>query len=144
LEGLKVHLKDLQAEVQGLDDVRRNFVIRRAPGSEGGNWTFRGEEGSPLVYSLGGNSAGFGLKLAEMNPGLAEYFSADEGLLVLDVQEDSSLGLAPGDVILSIDGRAIENQRDVMRILGSYEEDEAVSFTVIRKGRETRVEGRIG
>ncbi len=144
IEDLQVHMKDLQVEVQNLDDIRKTVLIKGHPGSEANSWTFRSGDGSPQLYALGGSSAGFGLKLAEMNPGLAEYFTSDEGLLVLEVQEDSSLGLAPGDVILAIDGRGVTSQRDVRRILGSYEGDEAVSFTVIRKGRETTVEGSVG
>jgi S1-C subfamily serine protease len=87
--------------------------------------------------------AGFGLELTELNPGLAEYFSSDEGLLVLDVDEDSTLGLMPGDVILAIDGRDVEDQGDVRRILGSYKDEETVSFTVVRKGQEIMVEGTL-
>jgi len=144
IEDLQVHLKDLQVEVQNLDDIRKTVLIKGHPGSEANSWTFRSGDGSPQLYALGGSSAVFGLKLAEMNPGLAEYFTSDEGLLVLEVPEDSPLGLAPGDVILAIDGRGVTSQRDVRRVLGSYEEDEAVSFTVIRKGRETTVEGSVG
>ena len=85
-----------------------------------------------------------GLELTEMNPGLAEYFSTSGGLLVLNIEEESTLGLLPGDVIRSIDGRDVEDQGDVGRILRSYEDGESVSFSVIRKGRETQVEGTIG
>ena len=99
--------------------------------------------GSPMVYGIMGRMAGFGLELTELNPGLAEYFSTDEGLLVLDVDEDSTLGLRPGDVILAIDGRDVEDRGDVRRILGSYKDEETVSFSVVRKGQEILVEGSI-
>jgi len=46
-------------------------------------------------------------------------------------------------VIQSIGEREVEDPRDVFRILGSYEEDEAVTFTVIRHGEEARVEGTV-
>jgi len=85
-----------------------------------------------------------GLDLRKLNPDLGEYFSADRGVLVMEVDEDSTLGLLPGDVILSIGDREVEDTEDVYRILGSYEEDETVSFTVMRKGREVRVEGTMG
>ncbi len=83
-----------------------------------------------------------GLQLAEMNPGLGEYFSTEEGVLVLDVSEDSELGLEAGDVILAIDGRSVADPSDVRRILSSYEEGEAIRITVMRKGREVTVEGK--
>ena len=144
LEDLQVHLKDLQLDLQDMDEMERNIIIRGGPGSEAGRWTVRAGEGPAGLFAFRGNSAGFGLKLTEMNPGLSEYFTSDAGLLVLEIDEDSSLGLLPGDVILAIDGRTVSTQRDVDRILGSYEEDEAVSFTVVRKGREIRVEGKAG
>jgi S1-C subfamily serine protease len=49
----------------------------------------------------------------------------------------------PGDVILAIDGRGIEDQGDVRRILGSYEAEDTVSVTLVRKGQEITVEGTI-
>jgi C-terminal processing protease CtpA/Prc len=120
--------KDLR-ELEELEGMAREFTLRR------------GE--SPMVYRIMGRTAGFGLELTELNPGLAEYFSSDVGLLVLDVDEDSTLGLMPGDVILAIDGREVEDQGDVRRILGSYEDEETVSFTVVRKGQEIMVEGTL-
>jgi S1-C subfamily serine protease len=90
-----------------------------------------------------GRSSAFGLELTELNPGLGEYFSTETGLLVLDVDEDSTLGVNPGDVILAIDGREVEDQGDFRRILRSYDEDETVTITVMRKGREIQVEGTI-
>jgi len=83
------------------------------------------------------------MELRELNADLAEYFSVERGILVLRVDEDSRLGLRAGDVILSIAGRAAEDTRDVYRIPGSYETDEAVTFTVMRHGRETRVDGTV-
>jgi hypothetical protein len=114
---------------------------------------WRGEAPNVLFYRGGGDDFTFeflgrsrvhGLDLRELNAGLAEYFSTDRGLLVLDVDEDSRLGLRAGDVILSIGDRPVQDTRDVYRILGSYEKEEAVSFTVMRQGRELRVEGSIG
>ena len=65
-------------------------------------------------------------------------------LLVLAVDEDSTLGLMAGDVIQAIGGREVEDQGDVMRILSSYEDGETVAFTVVRKGSVREVEGTIG
>ena len=114
---------------------------------------WRGEAPNVLFYRGGGDDFNFeflgrsrvhGLDLRELNAGLAEYFSTDRGVLVLDVEEDSRLGLRAGDVILSIGDRPVEGTRDVYRILGSYEKEEAVSFSVMRQGQEMRVEGYIG
>ena len=137
LEDLNLELKDLYLD---MDTV--NFRFRSFPEGAVQGWAMRGGD-APFVYSIMGGMARFGLELTELNPGLAEYFSSDEGLLVLDVEEDSTLGLLPGDVILAIDGRGVENQRDVHRILGSYEDEETVSFTLVRKGQEITVEGTV-
>lgn len=99
---------------------------------------FRGGEG---LFIGRGSSFSHGLSLRQLNSELGEYFSSNRGVLVLDSEEDSGLGLVPGDVILSIDGREVEGPPDVSRILRSYEEGEDVTFQVIRHGQETRVQG---
>lgn len=102
---------------------------------------FRG--GDRTAWSLSGVFSQ-GLSLRTLTPELGEYFSTDTGVLVMDVDEDSGLGLLPGDVILSIDGRDVEDQGDVIRILRSYEDGEAVAFRIMRHGQETRIQGTAG
>ena len=135
LEGLKLELKDLYGDAP-------NVQFRAFPEGNIRTWT-PGSGDAPFIYNFMAGTAGFGLELTEMRPGLAEYFSTDEGLLVLNVDEESTLGLMAGDVILAIDGREVEDQGDVRRILGSYEGEETVSFTIMRKGQQTTVEGTI-
>jgi type II secretory pathway component PulC len=151
LEDLKIHLEDLRVELDELRELREledlhvdvpRLRIHADPEGLIRGYAIRGGEG-PTVYSVLGAGTRYGLRLTELNPGLAEYFATDAGLLVLEVDEDSGLGLTAGDVILEVDGRQIEDQSDLIRILRSYEEDETVSFTVMRKGQEIVVEGRI-
>ena len=141
MENLK-ELEELNLRFRDLDVVGPDIRLRALPEGRVRGFALGGAD-APFVYSIMGRVAGFGLELTEMNPGLAEYFSSDKGLLVLEVDEESTLGLLPGDVILAIDGRAVESQGDVLRILGSYDDDETVSFTVVRKGAEIRVEGTV-
>jgi S1-C subfamily serine protease len=96
-----------------------------------------------MVFGLAGGRI-HGLDLRKLNAELGEYFSTDHGVLVLDADQDSTLGLRAGDVILAIGDREVEDVSDVLRILRSYEEEESVSFTVMRQGREQRVEGTVG
>ncbi len=151
MEDLKIDLEDLRTEMDELRVLRElgdlhvdipRVQIRAEPRDLARGFALRNPEGL-MVYNLMGAGARYGLRLTKLNPGLADYFSTDEGLLVLDVDEDSELGLSAGDVILGIDGRKIEDQQDLLRILSSYEEDETVSFTVMRNGQEVVVEGRI-
>lgn len=83
-----------------------------------------------------------GLELVELNPQLGEYFGTEEGVLVVEVHEDSRFGLQPGDVILAIDGREVTSPEHARRILRSYDEHEEITFRIVRDGARTEVEGR--
>lgn len=91
-----------------------------------------------------GPTAAFGLEMAPLTPDLGRYFGADRGVLVTAVEEGNALGLRAGDVILEVDGRAVEDPRRVRAILATYDEDEPVVFRVRRDGSELDLSGRIG
>lgn len=84
-----------------------------------------------------------GLDLVELNPGLGSYFGTEEGVLVADVEDDSPLGLRPGDVVVAVGGRRVDDIADLHRILGSYEDDEEIRFRIRRDGAEKAVAGTI-
>jgi hypothetical protein len=136
LENLEIYLKDLDVDAP-------NIRLRSFYEGEPNVYAFSGGD-TPFVYRAFGRYGGYGLELAELNPGLAEYFSTDQGLLILEVDEDSTLGLMAGDVIQAIGDREVEDRGDIMRILGSYEEGETVTFTVVRRGSVMEVEGTMG
>lgn len=98
-------------------------------------------DGNEFFHGLGG--FGHGLELTELNDRLGSYFGADEGVLVTDVSEDSTLGLEPGDVIVAIDGREVDSPQHVRRILGSYDHDEEISFQILRDGGTRSVSGTL-
>lgn len=83
-----------------------------------------------------------GVALVELNADLADYFDVDRGVLVTEVAEESDLGLRPGDVILAIGDREVEDVGDVRRILRSFEDGEEILFRVVRRGDERTVTGR--
>lgn len=85
----------------------------------------------------------FGLELVELNPDLAGYFEVDGGVLVADVAEGSELGLRPGDVILAVGERGVEDVSDIRRILSSFEPDEEIRFRIVRRGDERTVTGHL-
>lgn len=99
-------------------------------------------EGGSAIAVMG-LRASHGISLVTLNPALGRYFSAEAGALVTDAEEDNPLGLEAGDVILAIDGRAIDSAGDVRRILRSYEEGEAMTLTIMRDGGETQVSGSV-
>ena len=98
-----------------------------------------GDEGGGMFFGMG-----YGVELRTLNPDMARYFGTDEGVLVMDVDEDSALGLQAGDVILAVGDREVDDPSDVRRILRSYDDDEPVRFQVMRDGQRATVEGTTG
>jgi len=82
-----------------------------------------------------------GVEFIELNPELGEYFGTDTGVLVVEVDEDSTLGLLAGDVVLAVGARDADTVRRVLRLIRSYEEDEPIRFRIIRQGSELVTEG---
>ncbi len=84
-----------------------------------------------------------GLELLELNPGLGAYFGVDGGVLVVDVERGSGLGLEAGDVVLRIGERSVETPARFRRVIESYGDEEDITFHIRRDGSETTVIGRI-
>ena len=101
------------------------------------------ERGVRRVFAVGRRCVE-GLELTELNEGLAEYFEAEEGnVLVYDAEPDNSLGLRAGDVILAVDGRDVLDADHARRIIGSYEVEEELNLRVLRRGQPTELQGRL-
>jgi hypothetical protein len=83
-----------------------------------------------------------GVRLVELNPELGEYFGVTGGVLVSAVEDGSTLELRPGDVILSIGGRAVTSPDQAQRIIASYAGSEDVPMRIRRRGEELDVTGR--
>jgi len=122
-----VLIRRFEGDLTGVMPRLREFLAPNARGN--------------VQIRIGGTFAD--LELVRVNPGLAEYFGTSEGLLVVDVPSDSALGLRSGDVILAIGGRRPTSPAHALRILGTYEPEEGVSFEIYRSRRRTTVNGRI-
>ena len=83
------------------------------------------------------------LELVPLNPDLAPYFGATDGVLVINVPQGSTLGLKGGDVVLMIDGRKPSNTAQMHRILRSYDPGNAVKFEILRNKKTVTVSGTI-
>lgn len=83
------------------------------------------------------------VEVVQLNPELGSYFGTEVGVLVLDIDGESTLGLRPGDVVVGIGGRQVNDVSDMRRILFSYEDDEKVDFGIWRDGAEATVVGTI-
>jgi S1-C subfamily serine protease len=131
-ERFRTQLRDLSQVVprmrwQGADPNDPDVAIR-APGA---------------MFFDGARFGRYGLELVDMNAGLGQYFGTEQGVLVVDVSEGSTLGLEPGDVILRIGDRDAQTSERVLRILASYGPAEEVPMQVRRDGREISVLGRV-
>ena len=73
-----------------------------------------------------------GLKLAEVDEGLGEYFNTDRGVLVLEAKPDNDLQLESGDVILDVGSKNVDKPSDVMRALRDWESGETIEINVKR------------
>jgi serine protease Do len=83
------------------------------------------------------------LELAPLNADLGQYFGTTDGVLVLSVGKNGSLGLKAGDVVQSIDGRKASSPGQLLRILRSYDAGESFKFDVVRKGKHETVSGKL-
>jgi S1-C subfamily serine protease len=84
------------------------------------------------------------LEMVAVNPELGRYFGVTEGVLVANIAAESTLGLRPGDVLISIGGRSVRDAAHARSILASYRADEEVEMQVVRDRRTITVRGTTG
>jgi hypothetical protein len=133
-----------------------NVTLRTLPegrayafSTKGSDWSIRGwecpgDESPRRGFLPFGDECVGGLEMVDLKPGLADYFGTATGVLVSDVHEDSSLGLEPGDVVLSVDGRDTTSPDQLRRILRSYDEEEEITLRIVRHQQEMSVRGNLG
>lgn len=78
-------------------------------------------------------------ELSPMHAGLEPYFGTDRGVLVLRTDPEHGLDLEAGDVILSIDGQAVNRPTDVMLHLVGHETGQAITLELMRRGERLTV-----
>lgn len=73
--------------------------------------------------------------------------AGDHGLIVINVEPDgpaARAGILLGDVLVSLDGRALDDVRDVQAILARHAVDSAVAVTLVRAGAQVEVSVTLG
>jgi len=90
-----------------------------------------------------------GARIQELSPELAQGFGLPkaEGGLVADLTADgpaARAGFAPGDVILSVNGRAITKKRDLLLAVAAMRVGQTAEMRVWRRGAEIALQPVIG
>ena len=133
-------LFNMQGEVVGMNSQ----IYSRSGGYQGVSFAIPIDVVMEVVEQLksGGKvSRGWlGVVIQEVTADLAESFGLDRprGALVSQVQDDSpaqKAGFMASDVILSFDGKNVENSRDLPRMVGLARPGSKIPVEVWRKGK---------
>jgi S1-C subfamily serine protease len=81
------------------------------------------------------------LQLARLSRDLQPYFKTDAGVLVVSAPRNSNLGLKDGDVIRSINDRAVKDPISAWNALSDIGGNSTVHLEVVRAGQTISVEG---
>lgn len=82
-------------------------------------------------------------ELTPMHAGLEPYFGTDRGVLILRSDPEHGLDLEAGDVILSINGQAVNRPTDVMLQLVGQEAGQTITVELMRRGERMTVTGSL-
>jgi beta-lactamase regulating signal transducer with metallopeptidase domain len=99
------------------------------------------------AFGLRGNEGRLGVRIEKPNETLAEQLglAADKGQVVAEVVADSpaaKAGIRPHDIIVEIDGKPVpSNPREFVQMIHELKADQAVDFTVLRKGKKETIKG---
>lgn len=95
------------------------------------------------------HSSYIGVKISDMTDQLRSFFGVKEdvGVLIAVVEDDGpagKAGLKAGDVIISVDGKEVENNIDVRRLIGKKEAGEQVDIVVVRNKEQKSFKIEVG
>ncbi len=91
-----------------------------------------------------------GIIIQDLTRDLAEAFDIDKqqrGVVVAEVQPGSAAdkaGLKAGDIVISVDGKAVETSAKLRNEIGQRRIGEKVKLTILRDGRSKVIKARVG
>ncbi len=90
-----------------------------------------------------------GVRIQDVTPDMVDAIiglTSTEGAMITDVPPGpaADAGLLAGDVILQFDGNAVENTRELVRMVGNAPVGEAVPVLVLRNGAEETIPVTLG
>ena len=121
-------LREMRDRARGM-----TLQFRRGPGPSGPVMPAR-----PFLQGFLGGGV-LGVRVTDLNPSLGGYFGAERGALVLEVDEASEADLRPGDVILAVDGREVQEAQHLHDIVRSYRPEEEFTLSVLRESERIEV-----
>lgn len=89
-----------------------------------------------------------GISIHEVNASLAQYFDLPraEGVIITDVKKGSpgdKAGLKPGDLIMKIDGKVVQNAEETTAAFAGASVGDVYRLTVVREGKEREMKLRL-
>ncbi len=149
IERIVVPEIDTAAMTAQIEQMRTEIEKRRARGEAArvadgdGDWEIEVHELSELGnFALQDANVWFGLpmaeglQLAEMNPGLGEYFKTDRGVLVLKAKTGNDLQLESGDVILQVGDTEVNSPAEFMRALRGFNSGDELVMDIKRNRKD--------
>ncbi len=141
-------LVNMQGELVGMNAA----ILSRSGGSQGIGFAIPTNMAMKVVEALkdGGKvkRAYLGVLPQEVNQSVADYYGLDkvEGVLIAQVNEDTpaeKAGLKEGDIILSVDGRAIKNPSMLRNIISLSEVGHEAKLEILRDGKRKTVKVKL-
>ena len=140
---------NLNGEVIGIN----NQILSPSGGNVGIAFAIPAATGKEIVRDLIDNGSvvrgWLGVQIQPVTTDIADSLGLDEdmGAIVTRPQDESpaaEAGIKSGDVITSVDGKAIENPRQLARLIASYQPEDEVKVTVWRDGESKEIEVTLG
>ena len=133
---------DLAITIGTRKGPRSGFVVCEESGSDcevnvpGFQWTFPKLDIDMPRPRISMRSRYLGAEVESIDGQLAEYFGVEEGVLVRAVEQHTPgerAGLKAGDVIVSVNGKAVDSSRDVRNAIRSAPADKEIPIEIMRR-----------
>jgi serine protease Do len=140
---------NIQGEVIGVN----NAIFSPTGGSIGIGFAIPADTVKSVVAQLKSNGSvtrgWIGIRIQAVTEDIAQRFGAREarGALVVEPQADSpaaKAGLAGGDIITSLNGEPVKDDRDLMKTIADLPPGTPVTLGILRKGQELTITLTLG
>lgn len=126
-----------------LRDGKKKTITVELGERDRGEFAFIAPGDDDMEFLFAGQGAQLGVSTHDVGKELGKYFKTDEGVLVLEVHDESAAseaGIEIGDVIVQVGEESVEDTESLREVLGEYEEGEKVDVVVMRSGRKKTLE----